>query len=921
MHRRCCLLLLLLFFKSAPHGQHVKPLPQLDLLYHNAEKLYNASNPTTVTDSLALAAYQQVVRFSKQENIYNNILLDSYLKCGILTMVANDQTKALQYFLAAVDVKSAAPAIADSFMFQPCLYAGNIYYTLNNLDSAGFYYSKAENIISNKPDLNEAERLYNKYGVLYYETGDYTKSITYFEKALSIVKNKNPLNAFFIVNYQNNLASAYLKSGDYQKALQLFMALLPYHVADNELFFNIGKTYNSLGNYNEAIFYFKKITGIGHEKMNSLAKEYINLKKYDSAALYLAQAKSFYTNNINRRNEIEWGTTLQYSGDLKAATGKAFEAAEDYQLAINKFYPVFKDTAIATNPTSFLGLQKFYLLFDALLGKAAALEALSVQQHENQWMKLSLKSYLSALALASHIEQTYGSDDAKFFLKKRVTPAAQDAVNVAINLYNETKQQNFLQAAFNIAENNKASVLQSGIQGLQLSGLAGIPADLLAKEKMYKSLIAKLMVQPALLNDSVAALQSQKQLQDHEIALAAVQAKLQAVPRYRQLKSTVQNPNFDSLQKNAVAANECILSYYYTKRTLLCFYIVKGQFDVQQVAIDSSFFENILLLRKALQAPEASGTKTITGLGLSLYKKLVAPVLDKIKNKKRLVVIPCNEISYIPFELLQDDDGNLLLNHFAISYNYAVNFLSAQNDAADNNYKVLAMAPFSEQNAGATMPVLPSSTQEINDLPGKKMYGATATKEQFMRLANQYPVVHLATHAVVNDSSQVASYIAFYGTQNDPGKSRLYAPEIYTLNLKSAKLIILSACETGNGVLVNGEGIISLSRAFSYAGCKSVVTSLWKADDMSTAFITQQLHHYLQQGRDKDEALQQAKIDYLNSDKIEERYKTPAYWAHLILTGNHYALVSSRHQTYKIILFVLLVMATIYIIYKIKKRA
>ena len=79
---------------------------------------------------------------------------------------------------------------------------------------------------------------------------------------------------------------------------------------------------------------------------------------------------------------------------------------------------------------------------------------------------------------------------------------------------------------------------------------------------------------------------------------------------------------------------------------------------------------------------------------------------------------------------------------------------------------------------------------------------------------------------------------------------------------------------------------MSLSRAFSYAGCQSVVTSLWKADELSTSFITKQLHRYLQKGFAIDEALQQAKINYLESNEIDARYKSPAYWAHLVLIGN-----------------------------------
>ena len=90
--------------------------------------------------------------------------------------------------------------------------------------------------------------------------------------------------------------------------------------------------------------------------------------------------------------------------------------------------------------------------------------------------------------------------------------------------------------------------------------------------------------------------------------------------------------------------------------------------------------------------------------------------------------------------------------------------------------------------------------------------------------------------------------------------------------------------------MVNGEGVISLSRAFSYAGCKSVVTSLWKADEISTSFIAKRIHHYLQKELPIDVALQKSKIDFLESNEIKERDKSPAYWANLVLIGDFHPL-------------------------------
>jgi CHAT domain-containing protein len=145
--------------------------------------------------------------------------------------------------------------------------------------------------------------------------------------------------------------------------------------------------------------------------------------------------------------------------------------------------------------------------------------------------------------------------------------------------------------------------------------------------------------------------------------------------------------------------------------------------------------------------------------------------------------------------------------------------------------------------------------------------------------------VHLATHAAANDRNPMFSYISFYPVDSAEYSYKLFTSEIMDLSLEPVKLVILSACETGAGELVKGEGLMSMTRAFSYAGCQNVIASLWKADDKSTAMISSQLHQYLGNDESPAEALRHATLDYINNDDVPLRQKTPAYWAHLRLIG------------------------------------
>jgi CHAT domain-containing protein len=111
----------------------------------------------------------------------------------------------------------------------------------------------------------------------------------------------------------------------------------------------------------------------------------------------------------------------------------------------------------------------------------------------------------------------------------------------------------------------------------------------------------------------------------------------------------------------------------------------------------------------------------------------------------------------------------------------------------------------------------------------------------------------------------------------------LYLEELYGQDLSGTKLVIISACETGQGELAAKEGVISLSRAFAYAGVGSTIYSLWKADDKATSFILQRFYAHLKEGVSKAKALRQAKLDYLSGDALN---KSPGFWAHLVLMGD-----------------------------------
>jgi CHAT domain-containing protein len=254
------------------------------------------------------------------------------------------------------------------------------------------------------------------------------------------------------------------------------------------------------------------------------------------------------------------------------------------------------------------------------------------------------------------------------------------------------------------------------------------------------------------------------------------------------------------------------------------------------------------------------------------------------------MIIPDNGLHFLPFELLVASDGKSLLNKFTVTYNYSCHILENvnQNFAAGDMSK-LGMAPFDENVmvGGGNWNPLPATKQEIQSFDGVQLFNKLATKQEFLKRAHDFNIIHLATHAYANDLHPEQSCILFYPEHPESLISyKLYMPEIYNLKLNKTRLIVLSACESGVGQLAKGEGLMSISRAFSYSGCDNIITSMWKADDASTAYISGRLYYYLKKGSTITESLRKSKLDYLQNPDISSSKKLAGFWAQLRLTGN-----------------------------------
>jgi CHAT domain-containing protein len=188
-----------------------------------------------------------------------------------------------------------------------------------------------------------------------------------------------------------------------------------------------------------------------------------------------------------------------------------------------------------------------------------------------------------------------------------------------------------------------------------------------------------------------------------------------------------------------------------------------------------------------------------------------------------------------------------------------------------------------------TFPDLPGSTQEVvgaaRTIGGSNqlLLEREATEAAFKALPlSDFRIIHLAVHGIANVEFPDRSALVLGNSADSGEDGLLQAREIRDLPLR-AELVTLSACDTGFGKLLGQEGIASLERAFLLAGAKSVIASLWPADDTFTIGLMKRLYEHLSNGADKGTALRQAKLDLLKEFGDQA---LPVYWAGFTLVGD-----------------------------------
>ena len=512
------------------------------------------------------------------------------------------------------------------------------------------------------------------------------------------------------------------------------------------------------------------------------------------------------------------------------------------------------------------------------------------------------------------LNRSYATRGDKVSLAKTARRLHERAIYVSIQRYHATQDKRYQQAAFYFSERSKAGVLTEALSTLEAKKFGQVPDSLLAKEaslkkdrSFYRSQLAT--ADSLRYKNKLFAINRQY---DSMIQMLETQ-----YPDYYQLKYATHTASVPLVQSQ-LASDEAMITYFLGDSTRYAFVITADQFRAVPVPLDRPLNAQLLTMQEVLR----SGNTTYEEYQVpahALYRQLLAPIVEDslMKEVDRLTIVRDGPLGYLPFELLltelppsEVNYANLpyLLRRYTLHYGYSATWLlhpfSRSGRSAIDQY--IAFAPeyggstSTEASARARVQLVPLqfNRKEANNikqyLSGVTVTGQEAVEERFKKEAHRYSVIHLAMHALVNNEDPMNSQLIF--SQDTTGSLEdgyLNAYELYDLNL-SADLAVLSACGTGYGKLEQGEGILSLARAFAYAGCPSIVMSQWLVDDAASAQLMNHFYRYLSEGMSKDESLRQAKLAYL--DEVPARKAHPYFWSNFVLVGDPTPLASTSSR-------------------------
>jgi len=636
--------------------------------------------------------------------------------------------------------------------------------------------------------------------------------------------------------------------------------------------------------------------------------------------------------------------------------GRYYSDADDYRRALEYYQKAlisvsdrFSSTEFADNPeiTEDINLLVFLQI---LKDKGLVLECLCNEPGQDsvdhEYLQAAFECYRLAAEVIYRMHNEWLTEESRLYLAEHERETLLSLIRVSLQLHGQTGEERFIAAAFETAENMKYSTLLAILRDQNALETADVPRGLQNLERnlrmqlaAYKNLVDT--EQEKADPDSVKISNWNKKI--YELSGQRRGLIRQLGKRY---------PDFYSIRfhsgilntrnvRNKLNDDEMIIEYVLDDTVLITFLLDKDRLSYDRTIIDSSFYRDIEIVHDFIRTDYFNTTKRSISdyfkSAFDLYNVLLGRY--QIPENKRLVIIPDGILSYLSYEILLTrrvegndyDFGNLpyLIMDHPVTYAYSAALTYHADFRRIRARKgLLAFAPsdpLTRDINTANVREIPVDRDKLKPLAGTEKevrsiiniiggdirIGREASEFSFKEMASKYRILHLAMHTLIDDQDPLYSKLVFSPSMEGEEDGFLNVFEIYNLKL-NASMVVLSACNTGWGIVRKGEGIMSLARAFFYAGIPNVIMTLWTVGDESGGKLMIDFYQDLAKGNTKDIALRNAKISFLNEADPITRH--PYYWSGYITVGDSDPVFVSRERKYLIIgvIVVLVVLGFLY---------
>jgi CHAT domain-containing protein len=826
---------------------------------------------------------------------------------------------------------------------------GLSFFQQNKYDEALPYLKNAHKAIdTDKIKIDKSPRIASMLATIYLSQHKYNLAINYNSNALLLWANGlvSKSDAFYLYN-------SYLTQGKIIQALRISKLNVSWYemtvkesqkdwakqlkIRNLTPIVNANKPDKSI-DYNLALLFYKNAEDLIYQlPQQKQVKKKIDLniligKLYFEAGDYPV-SQEYYEKALETINRYYEGRNSHpRKGEVERTLSEIYLANQLYSEALNYIDQAQHSQVGAEIEIDHSLLDNIYKVpFPLeLLNSITTKGIILYEQNKSNPSEVELKKVLAHYAIATELlyklRSTQRNDESKYQLGSITHRLSQHAVKICNTLFLKTQDEEYLHEAFLYAELSKSAVLFETIHNLKSMEIAGIPRSLTILENGFKVQISYLKgeVFYELQQGKHADKKHIEALQDEIKAItkehSALLQKLERdYPEYYNLKYSNKSVTLDQLQK-VLKSDEVFLEYVVTDTFVYVLAITNKAIKSQFKTLKRPLPYTVKKLQHALRNNKAD---LYAIHGNVLYESVIGELSSFIKGKK-LIVAPDAELNYIPFGVLPTNQPQLKITgasiyrqvHFLIEdhpiyYNYSAGmFLLGKRPTHRNSSskKIATWAPdftsmeaiIKDKGIGETLLPLPGAKQEaqqIADMFSSNAYiNAAASELQFKTKAAQYSVLHIATHGVLNDLDPMFSSLILKNEGSEDGI--LHAFELYNMQL-NADLAVLSACNSGMGKLARGEGVFSIARGFSYAGIPNIIMSKWPVSDWSTELLMKEFYKNLKRGIPIDEALQQAKIKYLNDNRNSANLLAPFYWGGFVLSGNSVPIESLKDNNLK----------------------